>query len=115
MNSEEYDDLWALLGKTKDTPVSPFFSRNVLRAIRETPPENPSFFIWLRMHWRLTAVSVGVFAVIAGVSMERVQTPDPMFFLADQVSASPDYQVISHLDELLDSEHNSVWLEASAY
>ena len=36
-----------------------------------------------------------------------------MLLLAQEVSVSPDYQVISNLDELLDSERNSIWLEAS--
>jgi hypothetical protein len=31
--------------------------------------------------------------------------------LAEQFSTSPDYQVVNHLDELLDSEKNSVWLD----
>ena len=35
MNNEERDDLWQLLGRAKETAVSPFFSRNVLRSIRE--------------------------------------------------------------------------------
>jgi len=36
---------------------------------------------------------------------------DPVAVLAQQVSASPDYQVINHLDELLASEETSVWLD----
>ena len=115
MNSEEHDDLWDLLGKAKAAKGSPFFSRNVLRAIRESPPKRTGIFAWLRTRWTLTAVSVSVLAVLAVVAVERSERPDPLFLLADQVSASPDYQVISNLDELLDSEHNTVWLEASAY
>ena len=40
---------------------------------------------------------------------------DSLLLAAQEVSTSPDYLVISNLDELLDSERNSVWLEASAY
>ena len=35
MNTEEHDDLWQLLGKARTPSVSPFFSRNVVRAARE--------------------------------------------------------------------------------
>src|SRR5260221_8842971 len=115
MNTEEHDDLWELLGKAKETTGSPFFSRNVLRAIREPQPEESGLFAWLALRWKIVAISACVLAMAAGTALERAGRPDPMVVLADQVSASPDYQVISHLDELLDSEHNSVWLEASAY
>ena len=118
MNTEEHDDLWELLGKARETKVSPFFSRNVLRAIREEEQEKVGFFSWLRAHWKVATVSFGLVAAVAIVSveqLERKERPDPLVALATQVSASPDYQVINHLDELLDSEQNSVWLEASAY
>ena len=53
MNTEEHDDLWELLGKARETKVSPFFSRNVLRAIREEEQEKVGFFSWLRAHWKV--------------------------------------------------------------
>jgi hypothetical protein len=115
MNTEEHDELWELLGKAKETKASPLFSRNVLRAIRESQPESVTVFGWLRARWAVAVASMATVAVIAVVTMERAERPDPLLVLAGQVSASPDYQVINHLDELLDSEQNSVWLEASAY
>ncbi len=114
MKNEEHDDLWELLGRAKTPAVSPFFSRNVLRAIREEQQEKPGFILWLRRHWKVTAVSSCALVVAASFAVKQeTQQPDPVMVLAQQVSASPDYQVISNLDELLDSEHNSVWLEAS--
>lgn len=115
MNTEEHDDLWDLLGKARETKVSPYFSRNVLRSIREAQPEGPQFLVWLRAQWKFIAIGACALAVVAGVVSQHEARPDPLLVLADQVSASPDYQVINHLDELLDSEHNSVWLEASAF
>lgn len=114
MKHEEHDDLWELLGRAKSPTATPFFSRNVLRAIREEQQEKPGVFSWLRQHWQIPAI--GTCAVIAAASFALTQQApqaDPVVLLAQQVSASPDYQVISNLDELLDSEHNSVWLEAS--
>ena len=115
MNTEEHDDLWELLGKAKAAEASPFFARNVLRAIRESQPEKRDLFAWLRARWRFATIGMGVVVVAAVVTVERAERADPLLVLAVQVSASPDYQVINHLDELLDSEQNSVWLEASAY
>lgn len=114
MKTEEQDDLWDLLGRAKAPTPSPFFSRNVLRAIREEEQEKPGFILWLRRHWQVPAFSTCALAVAATFFvMQEARQPDPVMVLAQQVSASPDYQVISNLDELLDSERNSVWLEAS--
>jgi hypothetical protein len=113
MNTEEHDDLWELLGRAKETKASPFFSRNVLRAIREEESSKVGWFNWLRTRWGLAALGAAALAVVATVSILPEQRPDPLIALASQVSASPDYQVISNLDELLDSERNSVWLDAS--
>lgn len=120
MNTEEQDDLWQLLGRAKTPAVSPLFSRNVLRAIREEQQEKPGFLLWIRRHWQAISIStctacaivVGVVVALPRAAVHQT-SPDSVIVLAQQVSASPDYQVISNLDELLDSERNSVWLEAS--
>ena len=112
MNTDEHDDLWSLLGKAKAPAASPFFSRNVLRAIREGAPEKRGVFAWVRLRWRLTAVSACVLIIVGFALPTRVEQPDKTtMLLAEQVSQSPDYQVISHLDELLASVESSVWLE----
>ena len=112
MNTDEHDDLWSLLGKAKAPAVSPFFSRNVLRAIRGGAPEKRGVFGWLRLRWQVAAVSACVLIVAGFALTPRVDQPDhTTMLLAKQVSQSPDYQVISHLDELLASEESSVWLE----
>ena len=112
MNTEEHDDLWHLLGKAKVPEVSPFFSRNVLRAVRETAPEKDGAFGWLRRRWLVAAA--GACAVLAAgfALLPHGEQPDQTtMLLAQEVSQSSDYQVISHLDELLASEASSVWLE----
>ena len=86
--------------------------RSVLRAIREQAQEKPGYLAWLRRHWQLTAISTCSLLLAVGLTfVEHSDQPDPVMLLAQQVSVSPDYQVISHLDELLASEENSVWLE----
>ena len=112
MNNEEHDDLWQFLGRAKPPVGSAFFSRNVLRAIRTETQDRTGVFAWLHLHWGLAAVSACA-ASIAWLALSP-QTEDPdkaTTLLAEQVSQSPDYQVINHLDELLASEENSVWLE----
>ncbi len=115
MKTEEQDDLWELLGQAKAPAPSPFFSRNVLRAIREEEQDKPGFFTWLRSHWQVAAISTCAVVVASGFALmqQPEHAPDPVLALAEEVSVSPDYQVISNLDELLDTERNSIWLEAS--
>jgi len=114
MNRDEQDDLWQLLGKAREPRISPFFSRNVLRAVREEsqPEENPGLFSWWRRRWRSAAVAMcGLFLLTAGIVFNLPQHPDQISVLAQQVSLSPDYDVITHLDELIETEENAVWLD----
>lgn len=113
MNRDEQDDLWQLLGKAREPHVSPFFSRNVLRTLRKEQQEHPGVISWLRRRWRLAAVATcGLFLVTAGVFFKAPQNSDQISALAQQVSLSPDYDVITHLDELIETEENAVWLES---
>jgi len=115
MNTDEQDDLWRLLGKTKAPSVSPFFSRNVLRAIREEKQEKPALLAWFHWRWLTLGASVCVLLAATGVSLrhpsQQPASDASVMVLAQQVSTSPDYQVINHLDELLASEETSIWLE----
>ena len=110
---DEKDALWTLLGQARAVPVSPFFSRNVLRALREERQEKPRVFVLLRWRW-LTASACLCGVLAAGglhVRQNRSAQAETVTLLAQQVSTSPDYQVINHLDELLASEETSVWLD----
>src|SRR6266508_42620 len=103
MDHDEHDELWQLLGKAKEPRVSAFFARNVLRAVRQQRQEKPGIFAWLRGPWRVA--TAGAFALLlATVAVLRQPAPqnEQMTLLAQQVSSSPDYNVISHLDELLE-------------
>jgi hypothetical protein len=113
MNTEEHDDLWQLLGKARTPQPSAFFSRNVLRAVRQQEQVQPVGLLGFLRKWRVPALSAGLVFAAALLMFSQFDQPDSVSLLAQQVSASPDYQVITHLDELLDSEQNSVWLESS--
>lgn len=112
MNTEEHDDLWHLLGKAKQPVASPYLSRNILRVIREEKQDKLGVLAWLRSHWTLTTAAACAL-VMTGLSLtvDREQPDQITMLLAEKVSQSSDYQVISHLDELLASEESSVWLE----
>ena len=121
MNHEEQDDLWELLGKARQPSVSPFFSRNVLREVRNVDQESARLLFrlrsWFPRHWRVVAVSACTACLAVGVFVgehdraQNQQEHQQILAMAERVSTSPDYQVINHLDELLDTEKNSVWLD----
>jgi len=120
MNTEEQDDLWRLLGKARTPSISPFFARNVVREARKAARESAresqgrtfGVVAWLRGHWAIAAVGACAILVSGVVLIPRpAPQSEQVILLAQQFSTSPDYQVVNHLDELLDSEKNSVWLD----
>jgi hypothetical protein len=115
MKNEEHDDLWRLLAKAKQPAVSPFFARDVLRAIRLE--KQPAGFFAVLSSRRGWIAALGLFVITAGgISiLNRPNRTEQITALAEEVSASPDYAVISHLDELLAYEENSAWLENPVY
>jgi hypothetical protein len=69
---------------------------------------------WFHWRWVSLSVSACVLLIASVLALYRPSKPtqaDPVIVLAQQVSSSPDYQVINHLDELLASEETSIWLE----
>jgi len=116
MNHEERDDLWELLGRARPAKISPFFSRNVLRAIRDEETASPGVLAWLLRRWPIRA-AVACALVFFGIALlPRAEKAEPVVsvdVLAEHVSASPDYAVIGNLDELLAAEESSAWLTYS--
>src|SRR5437588_4290144 len=107
MNTDEHDDLWRLLGKAKQPAVSPFFARNVLRAVRVTEQARPGWFAWLARKWVVAAVGSTAAILLAVNSSHFFRASDPdVILLAQQVSTQSDVEVITDLDELIASDEN---------
>jgi hypothetical protein len=116
MNHDESDELWELLGRARPVRPSPFFSRNVLRAIREDAPEvEPGFFEWLCRGWNALAAATAV-AVVLFFAL-RTGGPVPAGTklavgdaAIEQVLASDEFAVIANLETLLSVDDNEIWL-----
>ena len=130
MNTDDNDKLWELLGKARRPSVSPFLSRNILRAIRQEEDARPAlslprgFLFRLarslrRRTWQIAIAGTCVVAALITVAptafvRHHHSAPVPTGF-ARQIVGNPDYEVINHLDELVADEENSLWLDDSVH
>jgi len=127
MNTDKNDKLWELLGKTRQPTVSPFFARNVLRAVRQEEDARPvrTFFSRLgrstgSLHrWTWQVAIIGTCAVVLLITVgpgalirHHRRAPAQARFVR-QIVGNPDYEVIKHLDELVADEESSLWLDES--
>jgi len=110
MNREEDEKLWDLLGRSPTPQVSPFFSRNVLRKIREAQGEEAPRSSWY-LRWLVPAAGVAM-VIIAGLAIptqiaHRHQA-DPKTEAI--VSAEgPDGDLIADLEDLFGSDDSSAF------
>jgi hypothetical protein len=134
MNADDNDKLWELLGKTRPPNISPFFSRNVLRAVRQEEAAPRTFFSRVprfltrslrRWVWRFALTGACAVAAFAAVStlvpgfpstfVRHHHAAEVQSGLAKQIVGNPDYEVIKHLDELVADEESSLWLDDSVH
>ena len=112
MDTDDRDQLWDLLGKAGHPEASPFFARNVTRAVRQTRRDPAD--LWMRNLLRVLiptgAAALALVLSIGQFGKSKPAEPNP---LVAQIVRNPDYDVINHLDELLASEENALWLENS--
>ena len=124
MNTDDNDKLWELLGKTRQPPVSPFFARNVLRAVRQEEEARPVRTLLSRLSrslhrwtWQVAIAGTCAVAVLITVGPGAIgrhhHRVPPQTKFVRQIVGNPDYEVIKHLDELVADEESSVWLDDS--
>ncbi|MFZ4775738.1 MAG: hypothetical protein ACOYM3_10260 [Terrimicrobiaceae bacterium] len=99
----DHDQLWDLLGNTKPVQVSPFFSRNVLRRIRQASarPLVPVFVLrWL---------GAGAFALLtAGFFLNLGDASHGQPVIAKSADFTEIFDVAAGLDTLVAVEDVSV-------
>ena len=99
---DEKDQLWDLLGKARKTEVSPYFTRKVLRAVREERKPAFSFFILLR--W-LVPASACAALVIGGSAY---------FWQQEQKTAEFNeyFDTAADLQSLVVQDDTSFWIDS---
>ena len=111
MKREDDQQLWDLLGQASEPKLSPFFARNVVRAIRQRSRPFESLPSWLsvRKLIPIAGVAVAVVAVILTLHQPAIhkssdRTPDVIAQIDPQ-----DYDVVADLDELLVTDESNLW------
>ena len=70
MNREEDPKLWDLLGRAQKVEPSPFFARNVVRAVRLRQPEKPQWIGRLNLRRIVPTLSAIVAALLMITAVE---------------------------------------------
>ena len=110
MKREDDQQLWDLLGHASSPKLSPFFARNVIRAVRQQSRR----FEWLR-HWfgarRLvpaTALAAALVAAVLAFHHPAMPKSDRLPDVIAQIDPQ-DYDVVADLDELLVTDETNLW------
>jgi hypothetical protein len=73
MNREEDRPLWDLLGRSKGPTPSPFFARNVVRAVRVETSEKHGLMAWFNLRRLVPAFSGAAIVAIAVFTFQVLQ------------------------------------------
>ena len=116
MERNDDEKLWDLLGSAPTPEVSPFFSRNVLRRLRQDSPARPSrpWFSWRRL-LPISALAAATAAILIGYTFTTERPPAGAGDndVVAKIDAQ-DYEVVADLDNLLASEDNNLWDDNSS-
>lgn len=103
MNRDEDPQLWDLLGRAKSTTPSPFFARNVVRAVR-AQSGNREGFAWFRLRRLIPALSTVVAVVVTAFTFQVLhhQNQAPQAGLAS--AEIQDADLVADLDVLVNDD-----------
>jgi len=113
MDREDDKELWDVLGHVPEPTLSPFFSRNVVRSVRQEGTRFDRMRSWFS--WRRLAAASAVLILVIGmaiathhpVSQTKAANDSDLVAKIDP----QDYDVVADLDELIAWDENSVWEE----
>ncbi|MBA3560682.1 MAG: hypothetical protein H0W30_19050 [Gemmatimonadaceae bacterium] len=111
MKREDDQELWDLLGKAPQPAPSPFFSRNVVRKVREQGDWRDIIARWFTSGKLIPATAVALAVGFAAMWIEpHGGAPETDNLPAVVTVIDPqDYDVVFDLDNLLAAEDDNVW------
>jgi hypothetical protein len=111
MEREDDPQLWDLLRHSKVPEPSPFFARNVVRAVRAEIPSTSGIASWFRLRWllpsfsALAAVVIGAFTFLTLHSNRSARTGGDQIASVEVAEAelATDLDVLSGDDDADDA------------
>ena len=104
MNRDEDPQLWDLLGRSKGSTPSPFFARNVARAVRSQSAQAQGPRAWFSLRRLVPALSAAVAVAIAVFAVQGLhhqnRSPQPSFASAE----IQDAELVADLDVLVSDD-----------
>ncbi len=104
MNREEDPQLWDLLGRSKGATPSPFFARNVVRAVRTETPEKHGLKAWFNLGRLVPALSAVVVLAIAGFTFQMLHHRHSALHRGFTAVEVQDSEVAADLDLLASND-----------
>lgn len=111
MKREDDQQLWDLLGQAAEPELSPFFARNVVRAVRQRPQGGAWFRGWFELRRLLPAAGIAAAVVATLLAIHRPAIQRPGENASDVIAKidPQDYDVVADLDELLVTDESNLW------
>lgn len=112
MRREEDQELWDLLGKAAQPPISPFFARNVVRQVRQEQDSPGLLRRWFSPRRLIPAAAVALALFVSAVSVRlSTNNGDSQENLPETVAQleAQDYEIVADLDDLLATEEDGLW------
>jgi hypothetical protein len=104
---DDRDPVWSLLARARDTKVSPHFSRNVVRAARQSQGPESGLHGWLHAvfapRWRLAA-AVATVSLIIGLAIRHQWPNEAPVTGIDATRAPMEAEATDELGDQLMSE-----------
>lgn len=115
MKREDDQELWDLLGKAGQPPLSPFFARNVLRELRQQRGWRERLMPQFGPRRLIPAAAMALAILAAAISLQKPVPPSAASDnLPDAIAQLDpiDYEVVADLDDLLALEEDNLWADA---
>jgi hypothetical protein len=104
MNREEDPQLWDLLGRAKSATPSPFFARNVVRAVRGQSRNREGLFAWLSLRRVIPALSTVIAVVVTAFTFQVLHHQDQPSQAGLASAEIQDADLVADLDILVSDD-----------
>jgi hypothetical protein len=111
MKREDDQQLWDLLGHAAEPELSPFFARNIVRAVRQHPQRGAWLRGWFSLRKLVPAAGIAAAVVATLLAVHRPAILWPTGNSPDVIAKidPQDYDVVADLDELLVTDESNLW------